>query len=332
MLSKFATNDLLLRAIFIENGIPDELRYIAFYSFLEDERANKKGPFFLSANEAKLNGLEVSKYIDERYDIIKAAHVFCNVIAEKHKSTQNWGGALINFISEENTISDKTNLNEYTKEIGKLPYGTASFYSGYVSSVYLVKKGKELGLNSQPDTSKYERAEISTYTTLYQLSSQLGVSYEKLKELNPTYILNIIPNDGRDHFVTLPKSAAERFDKLGDEVYSYVKTPTFTRTEMKIMEVEVPDTSAVSATNVMFDEDLGKDEVYYSIRNGDILLKVADLFDCEVVEIVRWNNISKDKIDINQRLVIKVDPEKRAFYQSIDQMTNAQRAAVIKRD
>jgi len=321
-LNQFFNKEQQLRALFIESKIPDELRYVALAYLIErDENLiDRVGPFALNAQEAKSNGLEVSKYIDERYDILKSARAFVQTISRLHVKSQDWKQALQDHISS-------------SQKPEKLSHSEGIFYKRYVAALYVAKNTSSLDLSDSTVLAEVEDVKIAKYTTLYQLASQLNIDTKKLEELNPVYKINIIPNDGRDHFLTIPKDKVELYNKLGDDLYTYVRTPVFNRTEVKIVEVFVADTNKNGVgREILYDDDLDKDEVYYSVRNGDILLKIADLFDCEVVEIVRWNKIQKDRLSINQRIIIKVDPEKRAYYQSIDQMTNAQRAAIIKKD
>lgn len=331
-LADFEKTQLPLRSFFIENGVPDELSYLVLAAQLSESKlTDRKGPFALSNIEARENGLEVSKYIDERYDVVKSAKVFATVINNKRAPSQNWGTALLHHFSSQNAHSLDT--SSFEEVLAQQSYKTQWQYDNFVAALYVAKRSKELDLQTKDTVERVVNVAITQYTTLYQLASQLGVSFEVMQTLNPTYVLNIIPNDGRDHFLTIPASKLVEYNALGDDLYSYVKTPTFTRTELKVIEIFVPDTTnRAIGSQVVFDEDLEKDEVYYAVRNGDVLTKIADLFDCEVVEIVRWNDIEKERIDINQKLIIKVPPEKRAFYQSIDKMSNAQRLAIIKQD
>ena len=73
-------------------------------------------------------------------------------------------------------------------------------------------------------------------------------------------------------------------------------------------------------------------DVIYAVRKGDKLFIIADLYDCEVVQIIRWNNLDGDRININQKLVIKVDSALKAYYQKIGSMNSEQRKAIQRKD
>ena len=70
----------------------------------------------------------------------------------------------------------------------------------------------------------------------------------------------------------------------------------------------------------------------YAVRKGDMLSIIADLYDCEVVQIIRWNNLGGDRIDLNQKLVIKVESAQKAYYQKIDRMNSEERKAIQRKD
>jgi LysM repeat protein len=72
--------------------------------------------------------------------------------------------------------------------------------------------------------------------------------------------------------------------------------------------------------------------VIYAVRKGDMLSIIADLYDCEVVQIIRWNNLGGDRIDLNQKLVIKVESAQKAYYQKIDRMNSEERKAIQRKD
>ncbi|GEM_PF-1467751 len=97
----------------------------------------------------------------------------------------------------------------------------------------------------------------------------------------------------------------------------------------------------VLATYSAFDRDLTQvleeNNVPVELRFATILLSgveylSSDLYDCEVLEILKWNNLDGDNIDINQKLVIKVDSAKKVYYQKIDRMNKEERKAIQRKD
>ena len=342
ILRKFITYDRMLTDKFVEQGVPTELRFACMsLSDCENNKTLSKGRegfFKMNYRSAKSHGLHISNYVDERRDIQKSAVAFCKEINKIYSTTQDWRSALTIYscgeanwqkarILSKDTASDFWVISKY------LPYEARSEYPKFVAASYLANYYADYGISANPLTIELEQVPVIEYTTLYQLSSRLGVAYQLLQELNPTYKRNIIPSSEKSYMLTLPSSKASMFNNLGSEVYDYVKVPTYTSTEVKIIEnVSSPSLEIKDTENENLIDTSEKSEVYYSVRNGDILLKIADLFDCEVVQIQRWNNLNSESLSINQQLVIKVPTGQKSYYMQMDIMTNAERAAVRNKD
>ena len=72
--------------------------------------------------------------------------------------------------------------------------------------------------------------------------------------------------------------------------------------------------------------------VYYKVRKGDILLRIADLYDCEVNELRQWNNIRGNKIIVNQRLKIVVPSSKLSYYKKMDKLPQGEINRIMLKD
>jgi LysM repeat protein len=72
--------------------------------------------------------------------------------------------------------------------------------------------------------------------------------------------------------------------------------------------------------------------VYYKVRKGDILLRIADLYDCEVNELRQWNNIRGNKIIVNQRLKIVVPSSKLSYYKKMDKLPKSELNRIMLKD
>ena len=177
---------------------------------------------------------------------------------------------------------------------------------------------------------------ITQYTTLYQLASKLEMKYDLLQELNPVYKKKIIPQTDQKVYLTIPSNRLVKFNSLGSDVYNYAQLPTYTRTEVKaignVVFGEKTVTPTVNSSAEKTKETGETVDVIYAVRKGDMLSIIADLYDCEVVQIIRWNNLGGDRIDINQKLVIKVESAQKAYYQKLGSMNSEQRKAIQRKD
>ena len=339
ILKNFITYDNYLKDIFISYNVPEELRFAAI-SLSKCENLislseGREGYFKMRYRTATSHGLSITNYIDERRDVLLSAEAFCKELSLIYGRTNNWQSALMTYavgdlewqkakVLSRDTIGDFWTINKY------LPFEYGSEYPKFIAAVFFANYYSEYDYKANPLTLMTEQVLVEKYTTLYQLSSRLGIDNKLLRELNPIYKKNIIPNVEKQYYLTLPSSRSSTFYELGDKVYNYTPTAVYTGTEVKIVQAESTNEQTLETVDV--DSESDYNQAIYHVRSGDILLKIADLFDCGVVDIKRWNKLSSDFLDINQEIIIKVSPDRKAYYQKIDKMTNEERKAVMRKD
>lgn len=70
--------------------------------------------------------------------------------------------------------------------------------------------------------------------------------------------------------------------------------------------------------------------VNYSVKRGDNLVNIADLFNLRVSDVRNWNNLPyTSSIYVGQKLNIYVPKDKKVFYASINNMNRSQKLSVI---
>ncbi len=73
--------------------------------------------------------------------------------------------------------------------------------------------------------------------------------------------------------------------------------------------------------------------IYYTIKKGDALYTITDVFDCTSQELKSWNNIRKsNSLIAGKQLKIKVPASKKAYYQKINSMSIQQKRNLALND
>lgn len=73
--------------------------------------------------------------------------------------------------------------------------------------------------------------------------------------------------------------------------------------------------------------------IYYTIKKGDALYTITDVFDCTTQEIKSWNGIRKNNfLMAGKKLKIQVPASKKAYYQKINSMTIQQKRNLALND
>jgi membrane-bound lytic murein transglycosylase D len=346
-LRRFLTFDKGLKAIFIERNVPEELRYASIsltnFNYTENGKDGKEGPFALRYRIATRNNLTITNYIDERRDVLKAAVAFCEEIKLLYERHGDWRLALTAYNSNEDEWLKAWTLagdnRDFETVSSFLPYSVKGTYAQFVAASYWAHYYKEMGYKINPLALSTETVSVLKYTTLYQLASKLNMDYKLLKELNPTYKKNVIPHTDEAFYLVIPTTRVNLFYELGDDVYVYASTPVYTHTEVKVIENVVHDTIintiAEEQVPITTQTPAAKSNlatIYYTVRKGDMLFKIADLYDCDISQIQLWNDINGEFIDINQKLKIVVPISELSYYKKIDKLTDKELTFILKKD
>lgn len=327
ILDRFFFYDKKLKQIFEQKGVPSELRYacISLSNCGQPIHDNlvKKGWYNLSYQNAKKQGLFLSNYIDERFDVLKSAQAFCDVILEIQRRYQDWREAYVVFCSGDalwqkaKIISgDSTNdfflINSYLETTYKQSYGD------YVAAVYMVDYFKRRDL-IKTDYLETTDVPIDQFVTFDRISKKLDIDLIQLRSLNPIYKKSIVPNIERLNYLKIPTSKVGLFYQLRDSLFT--ETNSDSARYYPLDKLKSKSSTSSGFVNIV-----------YTVRSGDVLIRIADLYDCSVSQIRRWNNIRGDYLRINQRLIIKKPSNQQAYYRRINKMTKAQKNNIIRKD
>ena len=70
--------------------------------------------------------------------------------------------------------------------------------------------------------------------------------------------------------------------------------------------------------------------VKYEIKKKDGLYTLSDIFDCNMTQIKKWNNMTGNGIFIGQKMQFMVPENKLSYYQKINSMTPEEKVALAK--
>ena len=214
----------------------------------------------------------------------------------------------------------KDSFSEYWKIHPYLPFSYQKTVPKYIAAVYIANYFNLHGIvPSKKLQFATETVPIRQYTTIYQIATKLEMDYDLLTILNPIYKKQIIPNSGRDYYLVLPADKVDKFYELGENVYDVTELGKDTVPDTVEPEPEKPPVPEFTT-------------IYYTVRSGDILLRIADYYDCTVSDIKRWNGLRSDKINVGQRLKIVVRSSQLDYYSKINGMSASQKAKVAAKD
>ena len=290
---------------FNKYNLPDELKYMAIIESALNptavSRAGAKGMWQFMLRSAKLYGLEINSYVDERLDPFKSADAAARYLEDSYKMFGDWSRAISSYNCGAGNVNKAIRRcggkRDFWSVYDYLPRETRGYMPAFVGAMYAINYSKELGLvpDSSPLPAQVDTFLIRKNLHFGQIHELVGIPIEVLESMNPQYIRDIIPGNSKEYILRIPYSYSGEFIAHEDSLYTYKKDFYFdpqTLTPSKTTR----STPAASGN--------GGGTIVYKVKSGDSLGKIAKKYHVTVKQLKQWNKLRSDVVRIGQRITI----------------------------
>lgn len=280
------------------NKAPLELKYLPIVESRLNPRAVSKvgatGLWQFMYAAAKENGLELNSYIDERMDPEKSSEAAAKYLLKLKENYNDWTLAIAAYNAGPRTISKAIVRSGGHKNFwnirGFLPYETARYVPSFIATMYVFEYANEHGITPYKkgfSKNKTDTIHVKEQIAFSHIARFLEIPLDTIEFLNPSYIHKIIPKiNNKIQAVTLPEKHTLLYVAREKELYDYAEK------EFESIEKPLPDLYSINS------------KIIYKIKYGDYLGSISKKFGVKISDIMRWNNLSSDKIKENQRVII----------------------------
>lgn len=292
---------------FREAGIPEEIKYL---SIVESElnpnavsRVGATGPWQFMSATAKLYGLNMDGYVDERRDPIQASYAAAAYLKDAYQQFGDWLLAIASYnCGKSNVIRaiEKAGATDFWSIRQYLPVETRGYVPAYIAISYVMRYHKTLGIGEQDCnfSVKTDTLTVNHPIMLDNLSKALNLDMRELMILNPSYtraVINGSPNAPKR--LVIPQLHSFQYAALYDAINS--DTPVALN-NLNYASYVTP----ASAEN--------HEPRFHKVRRGETLAGIADRYGISVHELKIWNHLSGNKAVPGSKLKIKADAEEQA--------------------
>ena len=286
----------IFQETFDRHGLPEELKAMAIIESALNptavSRAGAKGMWQFMYNTAKIYGLHIDSFVDERLDPVKSADAAARYLKDAYKIFGDWNLAIASY------NCGAGNVQKAIKRAGSrqfwdiwpfLPRETRGYVPAFVGALYAMKYHKEHGIEAlaAPMPVHTDTFKIRKMVHLKQVSELTGAPLEELQSLNPQYRHNIIPGNDREYILRIPYKFTDAFIAHEDSLHRHKDSIYFNPLTIKKIK------------------DGGDGQrIVYRVKSGDYLGKIATRYRVTVTQIKKWNGLKSNNISIGQRLVI----------------------------
>lgn len=321
-------------------GLPGELQFLlpalSSYDLWKVSDDGGSGFWQMRYLTAKRYGLKISSYVDERRDFRKATSAAIPYLKHLYDVFGDWQAVMVAFVADEVEVNKAIRMaggdSSYWEYHRFLPTRFQSVVPSYIASVYIHSYYKELKLQPKAIVPEdWTKVEVDRWLTLFQLSEALQLDFNLIKDANAIYKKQVIPDTEKKYLVNIPSSSVEKFNELGDSIY---RVPSHKHDDTVEPEPQAKeDRPKVEEPAVVKPATpTGNRLIYYTVRKGDYLGRIADMYDCGISDVKRWNKLRSDRINVNQRLKIYKPASQYSKYNKINTMSTYQQNQLIKKD
>ena len=277
--------------------LPEELKAMAVIESALNpvavSRAGAKGMWQFMYSTAKMYGLHIDSFVDERLDPFKSADAAARYLEDAYEIFGDWNLAIASY------NCGAGNVNKAIRRSGGkrafwdiypyLPRETRGYVPAFVGALYAMTYYKEHGIKPEAVEMpiRVDTFKINKMMHLKQVSELVGIPLEEVKNLNPQYTHDVVPGNSREYLLRLPYTYTNSFIANEDSLYTYKA-----------------DQYLSPATLKKIVDGADGERIVYKVKSGDYLGRIASKYRCSVAQIKKWNGLKSNNLRVGQKLVI----------------------------
>lgn len=213
----------MVQPLLQDNGLPMEFFYLAMIesglSNSASSRARAAGTWQFMKGTAKLYGLKINHWVDERRDPAKSTVAAANFLKDLYGDLGDWHLAMAAYnagpgkVHRAVKVMGTNNFWELAQS-RHLAKETKEYVPKFLAAMLLAAEAKSHGFEVQPDITDAipdATVTIKRPVKLDELARQLGVPHKTLARWNPELLRNVTPPGKNGYQLRLTSTLAEKF-------------------------------------------------------------------------------------------------------------------------
>ena len=274
-------------------NLPLEFKYLAIVESALNPKARSRsgasGLWQFMYLTGRQYGLEVTSYIDERQDPLKATKSACEYFVSLYDTFGDWNLVLAAYNGGPGYLQRKilsVGSSDFWKLYPHLRKETRNYVPTFIAVNYAMHYADQHDIavdNPKIIFNEVDTLVIKKEVELKVLTELLCVNKQTINYLNPAYKKSIFPNGS---VLIFPSNAVYDFKLNESANYTFI--------------------DAVGDKETLIEEE----RIVYRVDKGDYLGRIAKAHNVHVFEIKQWNKLKSTKLDIGDKLVIYVQKDK----------------------
>ncbi len=325
-----------------EEGIPLEIVNLALiesgFNPNAYSRAHAVGMWQFIASTARLYGMRVDWWVDERRDPVRSTRAASRYLRDLYTVFGSWDLALAAYNTGQRGVEramKRSRSKDYWKL--RLPRETRDYVPKFMAACIIMQKPEAFGFAFDYDLPvEFDEIKVAPKTSLSVIAKCAGADYKAVTAINPHLIRECAP-DGGEYSVRIPSGTVEVCQaNLGevspdDRIAKSYANPYMKHTVRRGESLSViarkygTSVSTIARANGIRDYHkiragqvltipygdgvaLPENPGIHVVRRGETLTSVAHKYGVRVNDIAVWNDLrSRDLIYPGQKLIVSLD-------------------------
>ncbi len=287
-LSRSGRYSTLIKRILRQNGMPEDLIYIALiesgFSSKATSRAAAVGYWQFIKGTGRRYGLEVNSFIDERRDPVMSTQAAAEYYKGLYSIFGSWYLAMASYNAGENRIKRAVMTHAsrdfwYLAKQRKFPRETGNYIPKFIAAKLIGKDPAKYGFSDieYEKPIEFDQIKVDKPINLRLMAEKMNFSYEEFKMINPKFKGEIAPLKGDSLELRIP---------IGQ------------------LQVAMAAAQESFVDKVELIADAGETDTY-KIKSGESLFTVAKKFKTTVAYLRDINDIPKKrKLRVGQKIQV----------------------------
>ncbi|TWR30492.1 LysM peptidoglycan-binding domain-containing protein [Mucilaginibacter pallidiroseus] len=209
---------------FREAGIPDEIKYLSIVESALNPAANSRvgaaGPWQFMSETAKIYGLKMNDYVDERRDPVQASYAAAAYLRDAYQQFGDWLLAIASYNCGKSNVTkalEQSGAHDYWSIRQLLPAETRGYVPAFIAVNYVMNYYNRHGIPAYACQmfTQTDTVTVSKLVPLSKIAQVLGITMKDAIALNPSYKQLIVNGSAKEpRSIIIPQISKLRYAAL----------------------------------------------------------------------------------------------------------------------